>query len=189
MSLVLSAELDRQRLNGDGISQNLAGMFSRLTNPTAPSALADFGYYAGQHAGGVDGLWARGISEVKILVGPDTYRHSAQTFQTTSGSAGEVSAAAYAEARTGGWSTNARMPAAVGNVGQAILYRMGRSFLNMSDGYMRTAVQPIWLNSIDITDIYTDSASATTHFTMHVLLGDVLIVQPDAYAQISYQVA
>ena len=75
-------------------------------------------------------------------------------------------------------------------MGQAILYRMGRSFLNMSDGYMRTAVQPIWESiSIDITDIYTDSASATTHFTMHVLLGDVLIVQPDAYAQISYQIA
>ena len=27
------------------------------------------------------------------------------------------------------------------------------------------------------------------YFTMHVLLGDVILVQPDAYAQIAYRLA
>ena len=55
-------------------------------------------------------------------------------------------------------------------------------------GAMRTAVCPHW-NEVSIDDIYSDSASGTRHFTMHVLLGDVILVQPNAYAQISFQVA
>ena len=47
-------------------------------------------------------------------------------------------------------------------------------------GAMRTAVCPHW-NAIDIDDIYTGSAKAERYFTMHVLLGDVILVQPDAY--------
>ena len=50
---------------------------------------------------------------------------------------------------------------------------------------MRTAVCPHW-NMISIDDIYSGSASGTRHFTMHVLLlGDVILVQPDAYQQVS----
>ena len=33
----------------------------------------------------------------------------------------------------------------------------------------------------EIDDIYSGSASGTRHFTLHVLLGDVILIQPDAY--------
>ena len=56
------------------------------------------------------------------------------------------------------------------------------------EGAMRTAVCPHW-NQISIDDIYTGSAHGERFFTMHVLLGDVILVQPDAYAQIAYRVA
>ena len=55
-------------------------------------------------------------------------------------------------------------------------------------GAMRTAVCAHW-GQIDIDDIYSGSASGERHFTMHVLLGDVILVQPDAYAQVSFQLA
>ena len=101
---------------------------------------------------------------------------SARTFQTATNYKGELSAAAYAMANTGGWWTNKRMPDAVSDIQQAILYRKGRSMMGGA-GAMRTAVCPHW-NEVSIDDIYSDSASGTRHFTIHVLLGDVILVQP-----------
>ena len=194
LSLILSAALDDQAINGDGQAPNLAGLFHRLTDPTAaPSAIADFDAFAAAHAGGVDGLWANGIGDVSIVVGPAAYQLAAKTFQTATNYKGELSAAAYAMANAGGFWTNRRMPDAatflnVADVQQAILYRMARSFLNMGEGYSRTAVCPHW-NIVSIDDIYSGSAQGERYFTMHVILGDVIVVQPSAYAQIAYKVA
>ena len=198
LSLVLSDALDAQAINGDGSAPNLAGVFNRLTDPTAaPVAVSDFDAFAASHAGGIDGLWANMLKDVMIVCGPATMALSAKTFQSAASYKGEMSAAAYAMANTGGWWTNKRMPdpatfLAVDDVQQAILYRMGRSTMNAmmngGEGSMRTAVCPHW-NEISVDDIYSGSASGTRHFTMHVLLGDVILVQPDAYQQIAFQTA
>ena len=193
LALALSDELDKQGLNGDGTVPNLTGMFQRLGDPTAaPAAVSDFDAFAAAHAAGVDGLWANDIGEVGIVAGPATYRLSARTFQTAANYKGETSAAAYAMANAGGWWTNKRMPDAatfmtVDDVQMAVLYRMGRSMMGGS-GAMRTAVCPHW-NVIDIDDIYSGSAKGERYFTMHVLLGDVILVQPDAYEQVAFRLA
>ena len=101
-------------------------------------------------AGGVDGLWAPTTKDVAVVVGPSTYRLAASAFrdrvidtgQRGGVSLGAVTFADYAMERYGGFWTNNRMPDAVSNVQQAILYRMGRSLLNMGEGAMRTAVLP-----------------------------------------------
>ena len=189
LALVLSDELDKQGLNGAGGNSgaDLIGVFERLTNPAAPTAVVDFDGFAAAHAGGVDGLWANTIWEVGIVVGPDTYRLAAKTFQTATNYKGELSAAAYALSNTGGFWTNKRMPAVDTTVQQGILYRKGRSMMGGSGG-MRTAVCPHW-NEVAIDDIYTGSASGERFFTMHVLLGDVILVQPDAYKQVAFKVS
>ena len=187
LSLVLSDQLDEQAINGDGQAPNLTGIFQRLTDPSAPTAIADFDAYAAAHAAGVDGLWANTIKDVSIVVGPETYRHASRTFQTATNYKGELSAAAYAMTNAGGLWTNERMPDAASNVQQAILYRKGRSMMGGA-GAMRTAVCPHW-NEIGIDDIYSGSATGERFFTMHVLLGDVILVQPAAYGQISFQLA
>ena len=187
LALVLSDELDKQAINGDGSSNGLTGIFERLTDPSAPGAVADFDAFAAAHAAGIDGLWANTLKDVAIVCGPATMALAARTFQTATNYKGEMSAAAYAMAQTAGWWTNKRMPDATGDVQQAILYRKGRSMMGGA-GAMRTAVCPHW-NEVSIDDIYSDSASGTRHFTMHVLLGDVILVQPDAYEQVSYQLA
>ena len=117
---------------------------------------------------------------------------AARTFQSTTNYKGEMSAAAYAMQQTGGFWTNKRMPDAatfmtVDNVQQAILFRMGRA-MQGGAGAMRTAVCPHW-NEVSIDDIYSGSARGERTFTMHVLLGDVILVQPDAYAQIAFRTA
>ena len=189
LSLVLSDALDDQAINGAGGNSgaDLMGILQRLTDPSAPSAVADFDAFAAAHAGGIDGLWALTLKDVAIVCGPATMELSARTFQMATNYKGEMSAAAYAMANTGGWWTNKRMPDAASNIQQAILYRKGRSMMGGA-GAMRTAVCPHW-NEISIDDIYSGSAQGERFFTMHVLLGDVILVQPDAYAQVAYQIA
>ena len=193
LALALSAALDDQAINGDGNAPNLTGIFQRLADPTAaPTAISDFDAYAAAHANGVDGLWANTIKDVMIVVGPETYQHASRVFQTATNYKGEMSAAAYAMANAGGFWTNERMPDAdtfmgTDNIQQAILYRQGRSTMNMMNGgAMRTAVIPHW-NEIGIDDIYSGSASGERFSTLHVLLGDVIMVQPRAYSQIAFR--
>ncbi len=190
ISVAVSDELDDQALNGDGSDDDLTGIFERLTDPSRTTAVADFDGYAAAHAGGVDGLWASGIKDVGIVVGPETYQHASKTFQTAANYKGELSAAAYAMANTGGFWTNKRMPAkgtfdTVDDVQQAILYRMGRSQMPTP---MRTAVCPHW-GYFTIDDIYTTARKGQRRFVINTLVGDVILVQPDAYAQIAFQLA
>ena len=188
LALALSDELDNQVINGTGAAPNLTGMLQRLTDPDDPTSVADFDEFAAKHANGVDGLWANTIRDVGIVAGPATYRLASRTFQTATNYKGEMSAAAYALENTGGFWTNLRMPDADGsNYQAAILYRMGRAMMGGAMG-MRTAVCPHW-GEVSIDDIYSGSAKAERYFTMHVLLGDVILVQPNAYAQLAYQTA
>ena len=187
LSLVLSDALDDAVINGDGTAPNLAGIFGQLTDPADPSAVADFDAFAAAHASGIDGLWSNTLKEVGIVCGPATMELAARTFQTAASYKGEMSAAAYAMSATGGLWTNSRMPDAESDIQQAILYRKGRSMMGGA-GAMRTAVCPHW-NEVSIDDIFSGSASGQRFFTMHVLLGDVILVQPDAYAQVSFMVA
>ena len=195
LSLVLSDELDKQGINGDGQAPNITGILKRLTDPTAPMSVADFDAFVAAFADAVDGLWAGTAKDVGIVCGPATYRLSAKAFRDRvieTGNRGGVSLgdeafSDYAMRQYGGWWTNKRMPDAASNVQQAILYRKGRSMMGGSGG-IRTAVCPHW-NEITIDDIYSGSAQGERFVTMHVLLGDVILVQPDAYAQVAFKVA
>ena len=187
LSLVLSNELDDQAITGAGGNSgaDLNGIFQALTDPSDPTAVADFDFYASVHADGIDGLWANTLKDVAVVVGPATMQLAARTFQAATNYRGEMSAASYAMNQTGGFWTNKRMPDAASNIQQAILYRKGRSMMGGA-GAMRTAVCPHW-NEISIDDIYSGSAQGERFFTMHVLLGDVILVQPDAYGQVAYR--
>ena len=193
LALALSDQLDDQAINGNGTAPNLAGIFQGLADPTA---VADFDAFVAAFAGGVDGLWANTVKEVAIVGGVETYRLSASTFRDpasgTAGGRGDKAFSDYGMSMYGAWWTNTRMPdpatfMSVANVQPAILYRMGRSMMGGA-GAMRTAVCPHW-NFIDIDDIFSGSAQGERYFTMHVLLGDIIIVQPNAYAQVAFQVA
>ena len=197
ISLVLSDALDTQVINGNGTAPNLAGIFEAITpNPSAPAAgVAAFDDFVAAFAGGIDGLWANTVKEVAIVSGVDTYKLSAQTFRDRiidagnrgGVSLGDESFADYAMSKYAGWWTNKRMPAKVTHIQQAILYRKGRSMMGGA-GAMRTAVCPHW-GEIGIDDIYSGSAKGERYFTLHVLLGDVILVQPDAYDQVAFRVS
>ena len=196
LALALSDELDDQAINGDGSAPDLKGMFKILTDPSAPATgVATFDSFVSAFADGIDGLWANTGKDVAIVAGVDTYKLSAKTFrdrvidtgQRGGVSLGDEAFSDYAMRQYGGWWTNTRMPAKDAHVQQAILYRKGRSMMGGSGG-MRTAVCPHW-GEVSIDDIYSGSAKGERYFTMHVLLGDVILVQPDAYVQVAFRVS
>ena len=183
ISLALSDELDKQVINGDGQAPNLSGILKRLGNPAAPgAAIATFDDFVSSFADGIDGLWASTLMDVGVVAGVDTFRLSAKTFRDAVGQdLGDMSFASYAMDKTGGWVTNKRMPATAANVQQGILFRKGRTGI-------RTAVCPNW-GELSIDDIYSGSIRGERFFTVHVLLGDVILTQPDAYAEVSFRVS
>lgn len=189
ISLVLSDELDDQLLNGDDQNDDLAGFFQRLTDPSAPGATAaKFDDFVASFAGGLDGLWASTMAEVSILAGVETYQLSAKTFRdvgTNNGHRGDISFADYARQHTAGWWTNKRMPVKANHIQQAILCRKGRS---MQPSPTRLAVAPHW-GYISVDDIYTGARKGERRYVLSVLVGDLILVQPDAYAQVSFRVS
>ena len=197
LALALSDQLDDQIINGNGAAPNLSGIFQALSDPAAaPTAIADFDAFVAAFAGGVDGLWSDTVKEIAIVCGVETYRLSAAIFRDpstgTAGGRGAEAFSDYAMEHYGAWFTNSRMPSSttflsVDNVQQAILYRKGRSMAGGA-GAMRTAICPHW-GVVDIDDIFSGSAQGERYFTMHVLLGDVLLVQRNAYAQVAFQTA
>ena len=73
----------------------------------------------------------------------------------------------------------------VTDVQQAILYRRG---MMMQPVPMRTAVCPSW-GYISVDDIYSGATKGQRRYILSALVGDVILVQPDAYQQIAFKVA
>lgn len=179
MAMALSAELDNQGLNGNGTAPNLSGLLAGVTDyaNTAPSAVATFSGWHGLFAELIDGNWAEMASHIHAAVGVETYRQLMGLFAANDDS---VNALHSLKGQLGGLWTSERMPDAASNLQDAIAVRMGHSTTK--------AVCPHW-GRVEIDDIYTDSAKGIRHFTAHVLLGDVILVQPSAYAKLRIYVA
>ena len=183
ISLAVSDELDDQMLNKDGSNDDLIGIFERLTDPADPAAgVETWTRFLAIQSGGIDGLWASELSQISLLVGPETYRLAAATFQGTDS---EDSAASYLKRMGDSFVTNSRMPDTATNVQQGILCRKGRSMMPTP---MRTAVCPHW-GYFTIDDIYTGALKGQRRFVINTLVGDVILVQPTAYSQVAFRVS
>ena len=53
---------------------------------------------------------------------------------------------------------------------------------------MRTATSPTW-GSISIDDILSGARKGERYFTVSAIVGDVILVQPAAYAQVAFRVS
>ena len=188
VSLALSSQLDILGLTGDGQNANPQGLLSQLTDPTDPTAVVDFDGFVSLVAGGIDGgPWAEDMTAVRVLVNAEAMRKAETTFQTATNYKGENSSASYLRANSGGFMSSSRMPATVSTIAQSLRYRAGTMGLDGVNA-MTTALCPVF-GELAIDDIYTSSASGTRHFTMHTLIGDVLIVQADAYERVDLKLA
>ena len=191
LMLVMSDELDKLGLTGDGVDPDPEGLYPQLTNPTDPTVDVTWPLFVAAMAGGIDGgPWAETLQEVMMLVNPETMRLAESTFQSGTGNQatpGDISAAAYLRANTAGFFSSRRMPDTVSDIAGCIIYRAGTMGLDGVNA-VRTAVCPMW-NEITIDDIYSDSASGIHHYTLHHMIGDVIIEQSNAYSRVDLKVS
>ena len=188
LMLALSDRLDHLGLTGDGTDPNPRGLHSQLGDPADPTSVIDFDGFVALGANGIDGgPWAETMEGVKLLVNADTMRLAETTFQSAASYKGEQAAAMYLRKNTGGFFSSARMPATTSTIAQVLRHRAGTMGLDGVNA-MRTAVCPVWAE-LGIDDIFSDSASGTRHFTLHALIGDVLITQASAYERIDVKIA
>ena len=139
-------------------------------------------------AGGIDGgPWAETMREVRLLVNAEAMRKAETTFQAATNYKGEMAAAAYLRSNSSGFFSSSRMPATASTIAQCIRYRAGTMGMDGVNA-ARTATCPVW-NHLGIDDIFSDSASGTQHFTLHALIGDVLITQASAYERVDMKLS
>ena len=187
LQMKLADSTDDQIINGNGAGANLSGLLHQLTDPGSnPSAVVTFTSAAETIAAFVDGLWAMSLRELSVIAGVATYQKLAATFQVpmTSGANGELSSADYLMNALSGFATNKRMPGAhtsgTFNKSQdAIVARLGQP------GIMRAMI-PSW-GTLQVDDIYSEAGKGLRHFVVSALVGDLMLVQGDAYQQMVFR--
>ena len=178
LSMALSAELDDQGLNGNGTAPNLSGIRTRLESyaNTAGNVKETFQTFIQHVASLIDGNWAESMMDISLLLGPKSMENAVATFATNDDS---VSVYKSLKDQLAGLFTSSRMPDPTNsNVQDAIAVRRAHA--------ATIAVCPMW-GSIQIDDIYSGSASGTRHVSMHVLCGDVILVQPEAWRKLRFK--
>ena len=175
----LSDSLDGQIITGSGAAPNLNGLINQLDNPAAPAAAVEtFDRWAAIAASVVDGLWASRLGEVATVWNAESYRQASGVFR---GADGPISAASYLMRETAAFFCNARMPATSANIATGIAARLGQPGLSR-------AIVPSW-GRISIDDIFSDASKGQRHVVLSAIVGDLILVQPDAYEQVAARVS
>ena len=188
LQLALSDRLDHLGLTGDGQNNNPQGLLSQLADPADETTVVDFDGFVALAADGIDGgPWAETLAGVRLLVNAETMRKAETTFQATDTYKGEMSAGAYLRDKTGGFFASARMPKTATTIAQVLRVRMATMGLDGVNAGMLASC-PVWAE-VGIDDIFSDSASGVRHFTLHSLVGDVLILQADAFQRVDLKVS
>ena len=200
LRLVLGDKLDEQIVRGNGTDPNVNGLASQLTADTDPTAVVTFASFIADMAGLIDGKWATTLKDIRLATNATVYQKIAATFQQPVaiehgspsdgygvGGQSVETAADWAHGALGGLFCNSRMAAAASDISKCIAMRAGM-MLDPPEAAAMPAVCPFW-GDLEITDPYSDSGSATQHVTLHLLLGDVLIRQPDAFAEVRVKTA
>ena len=179
----LESSFDDQVLTGSGSGANLSGLIDQLTAATVPSDVLTWANGQEELAAGIDGIWARRYGDLAAVVNAEAYRKAAGTYQApmTSGANGENSLAATLEANLAEFFTSARMPNTDSNIARVLIARRGQSGLS-------TAVVPVW-DRVSIDDPYSNAGEGQRHFTVSLICGDLLLVQPDAFVLRSWKLA
>ena len=159
--------------------------------------MAGFDDFVALFASGIDGLWSTTMAEVLIVAGPETYRLSATTFRDRiidTANRGGVSSRRYLVSQI----TRGSTPPAGGRIQTDA--RQGRQRPagdHVQKGEVANAVADadcglpglVW-QQFSIDDIYSAArrrANATS--PCRFMLGDVILVQPDAFEQVAIRVS
>ena len=182
LASVLSDALDKALLNGDGTGNNISGLITTKGAPTAETTTDTWTLARAKITDLTDGIFARSMADISLLLGVASMRKFDALFPaTTAGVVPRESLSMNLKSLLMEYSSSANMPAAKSGVQTAVACRKGRPAEQLS-------VCPRW-SEISITDVYSGAAKAETSYNLHVLIGDVLLLQPAAYETLSFKLA
>ena len=170
----LSNGLDEELINGNDSGNRLNGLLAQLTRPTNPSAVAGWDNFNTAALAAVDGIWAKDLSELRGLIAATGWALSGGVFRSASR---DWSAASYLAEAMEGWLAAARLLTPTSGTNSKISDLI---FVKMGMPQLRVACAPTW-GYISIDDVYTKSTSGTRVYSVHVLVGDVILNYADAY--------
>ena len=173
-SMSLSNQLDEEIINGPDTGNRLNGLLKQLTRPTNPSALAGWDNFNEAALAAVDGIWAKDLSELRGLIAATGWALSGRVFRSTSR---DWSSASYLAEALEGWLAAARLLTPTSGTNSKISDLI---FVKLGMPGLRVACAPTW-GYISIDDIFTKSTSGTRVYSVHVLVGDVIVNYANAY--------
>lgn len=151
--------LDDQVLTGNGTDPNLAGLFKVATDVNAATAVETFATGVARFAEIVDGRYANGWSDLRAVVGVDTFAKYAGLFQSN----GDESLFDYLMGKLGALIVSKRVPAKASNAQKGLVIRTrGSQILEV----------PLWNGVQFVRDEVTKAAEGQILVTAFLLAGD-----------------
>lgn len=184
LMMTMSDVLDKAILRGSGATNEISGLITSKGAPTAETTTETWLLARQKVIDLQDGIWARSMSDIGLLLGVDTMKTFDNLFPaTTAGVVPRESLSMNLKALLNSYMSSAQMPDqdSTGNHQTAVACLKGKPGESI-------AVCPRW-SEISITDIYSGSARAETSYNLHVLIGDVLLLHPAAYQNLSFKLS
>ena len=153
-----SNAVDEQVISGDNAAPNLNGLFKQAADVAVAGATETFATGVARFAKLVDGQYANSLSDVRAVIGSETFGLYAGLF-----SPGDASLFDYLRERMGGLAVSNRVPDKSGN-GQK-----GIAVLTAGVAPMRV---PVWSNLEIVVDPYTQAGKGIRVVTVTTLIGD-----------------
>lgn len=178
VNAVLEDKRDKLAINGrsdDTDGPAVEGVISGLTDPTDPTAVANWETYLAAFTGMVDGIHAISDEEVRLLVNVATWKHAQGLQIETSGELvkREIPAARFR--------ASANMPAnATGNIATAIGYAMGSEAVGF--------LMPTWKGVEVVNDPYS-LAKKGQHIATLIMVMGWGFADSSAYKRIEFKTA
>ena len=150
---------DDQILAGDGSSPNLTGLLKLATDVAAAAAAETFATGVARFAAIVDGRYANGWSDLRAVIGVDTFAKYAGLFQSN----GDMSLFDYLMGKLGTLIVSKRVPALASMAQKGLVVRTrGSQIMEV----------PIWNGVAFIRDEFTKAAEGQVVVTAVLLAGD-----------------
>ena len=183
----VKAKMSDLALNGDEATnaQEPNGFLTKITAPTAPSAVATYEDFAGSHARAVDGVHAQNEKEVSSVIGVASYQLAAKTFRTGAGS--DESASEALMRRSAGCVASSYVPVPASMIQNGNIYHAAGA--NGGGASMRgDSIAAIWPSLEIIRDPYS-KASQGVVLTWVTLWDLEAAFRSAAYERVAFKVA
>ena len=173
----LAHRVNAQVVNGSGSAPQLKSLRSQITAAGDETTTETFQSYLTKSAAYVDGRFAGTLAEIRQVVGITTYANASGLY-----SARDLSAADALSQRSAGFRavTTDFVPAKSGNLQTGIVRRGAQPM---------SAAAALWSGVRLIRDEVTAAAKGEIVITALQLIGDVVLIQSDAWAATSWKLA